>query len=165
MMSCPSASGLCVCASLCRFLKVFFCLDACKCLELHMPLKCLFVLFCWMFAVFVFSSYVLSCSAFVCTFMYIRNVFHASCSQLALPRCEFDFLLYVRYVVLMLSLHSIFRDVWALIYILYLNAYAVHLNPGQMGGGFSAFPPPSAPARPTPPPSWPFSLWLHSLVY
>jgi hypothetical protein len=67
--------------------------------------------------------------------MYIRNVFHASCSQLALPRCEFDFLLYVRYVVLMPSLHSIFRDVWALIYILYLNAYAVHLNPGQMGGG------------------------------
>ncbi len=61
-------------------------------LELHMPLKCLFVLFCWTFAVFVFSSYVLSCSAFVCTFMYIRNVFHASCSQLALPRCEFDFL-------------------------------------------------------------------------
>jgi hypothetical protein len=92
------------------------------------------------------------CSAIVCTFMYIRNVFHASCSQLALPRCEFDFLLYVRYVVLMLSLHSIFRDVRALIYILYLNAYAVHLNPGQMGGGFSAFPPPSAPARPTPPP-------------
>jgi hypothetical protein len=35
----------------------------------------------------------------------------------------------------MSSLHSIFRDVWALIYKLYLNAYAVHLNPGQMGGG------------------------------
>ena len=67
----------------------------------------------------------------------------------------------------MLSLHSIFRDVWALIYILYLNAYAVHHNPGQMGGGVGRAGADGGGKAlyPTPPPSWPFPLWLHSLVY